>query len=341
MMIRYLREDETEILKDFLYEAIYIPEGVKAPERSVIELPELRLYYEDFGSGQADCCMVAEEEGKNIGAVWSRIMSDYGHVDDETPSLAVSVKKEYRGRGIGTSLLKQILGVLKEKGYQKVSLSVQKANPAVRMYRRCGFQTVSETAEEYIMIHDLQSDPPQQKMTLAEYFETGCEKWFLTGKKKYPLQAMMVSRETSFRNELEGADYTVSDDGVTVIMKGTAGELWPVSMDKAVMNYSRPDGRRISIDDFARRDTFIDLVSIAAPDSCYAMFVPAGIALTVRTASGYDLHVNLSGVAHGSGDYLICRKGEDGQPDLMDIWVVNGILFPQTYDTSHQNTCRG
>ena len=307
----------------------------------MIELPELRLYYENFGSGRADCCMAAEEEGKIVGAVWSRIMSDYGHVDDETPSLAISVKKEYRGRGIGTSLLKQILGVLKEKGYPKVSLSVQKANPAVRMYRRCGFQTVSETAEEYIMIHDLQSDPPQQKMTLAEYLETGCEKWFLTGKKKYPLQAMMVSRETSFRNELEGADYTVSDDGVTVIMKGTAGELWPVSMDKAVMNYSRPDGRRISIDDFARRDTFIDLVSIAAPDSCYAMFVPAEIALTVRTASGYNLHVNLSGVVHGSGDYLICRKGEDGQPDLMDIWVVNGILFPQTYDTSHQNTCRG
>ena len=93
MMIRYLREDETEILKDFLYEAIYIPEGVKAPERSVIELPELRLYYEDFGSGQADCCMAAEEEGKIVGAVWSRIMSDYGHVDDETPSLAISVKK--------------------------------------------------------------------------------------------------------------------------------------------------------------------------------------------------------------------------------------------------------
>ncbi|MBQ3459948.1 MAG: GNAT family N-acetyltransferase [Solobacterium sp.] len=155
MRIRYLREDETEILKDFLYDAIFIPEGIKAPDRSVIELPELRVYYEDFGSGPADCCMAAEEEGNIIGAVWSRIMPDYGHVDDETPSLAISVRKEYRGRGIGTSLLKEMLAVLKKRGYPKVSLSVQKANPAVRLYRRCGFQTVAETAEEYIMIRDL------------------------------------------------------------------------------------------------------------------------------------------------------------------------------------------
>lgn len=157
-MIRYLREDETEILKDFLYEAIFIPEGVTAPDRSVIELPELCVYYENFGSGPADCCMVMEEEGNIVGAVWSRIMPDYGHVDDETPSLAIALRKEYRSRGIGTSLLKEMLDVLKQKGYPKVSLSVQKASPAVRLYRRCGFQTVSETAEEYIMIRDLRSE---------------------------------------------------------------------------------------------------------------------------------------------------------------------------------------
>ena len=29
MNLRNLREDETDLLKDFLYEAIFIPEGVK------------------------------------------------------------------------------------------------------------------------------------------------------------------------------------------------------------------------------------------------------------------------------------------------------------------------
>ena len=63
MKIRELRPDETELLKDFLYEAIFIPEGVTPPERSIIELPELKLYYADFGNGKADHCLVAEEDG--------------------------------------------------------------------------------------------------------------------------------------------------------------------------------------------------------------------------------------------------------------------------------------
>ena len=155
MKIRTLREDETELLKDFLYEAIFIPEGVTPPPKSIIEQPELKLYYEDFGSGEADYCLTAEDNGRIIGAVWSRIMNDYGHVDDSTPSLAISLYKEYRGQGTGTELLREMLELLKEKGYEKVSLAVQKENYAVRMYRNAGFTVVDENTEEYIMVCEL------------------------------------------------------------------------------------------------------------------------------------------------------------------------------------------
>lgn len=47
--IRKLREDEQGILADFLYETIYIPEGVEAPARNIIEQPELQLYISDWG----------------------------------------------------------------------------------------------------------------------------------------------------------------------------------------------------------------------------------------------------------------------------------------------------
>ena len=50
---------------------------------------------------------MADDEGKVIGAVWTRIMNDYGHVDDDTPSFAISLYKEYRGQGIGTCLMKE------------------------------------------------------------------------------------------------------------------------------------------------------------------------------------------------------------------------------------------
>lgn len=155
MKIRTLREDETELLKDFLYEAIFIPEGVSPPPKSIIEQPELKLYYEGFGNGEADYCLAAEDNGRIIGAVWSRIMNDYGHVDDSTPSLAISLYKEYRGQGTGTELLREMLELLKEKGYEKVSLAVQKENYAVRMYRNAGFTVVDENTEEFIMVCEL------------------------------------------------------------------------------------------------------------------------------------------------------------------------------------------
>ena len=155
MILREIKENETEILKDFLYEAIFIPEGKELPPREIIEQPELKLYYDGFGIGEADFCIVADDEGKVIGAVWTRIMNDYGHVDEETPSFAISLYKEYRGQGIGTKLMKEMLYLLKEKGYKRASLAVQKANYAVKMYENVGFRVVDENDEEYIMVCEL------------------------------------------------------------------------------------------------------------------------------------------------------------------------------------------
>ncbi|MBR3056764.1 MAG: GNAT family N-acetyltransferase [Clostridiales bacterium] len=152
MVIRELRDNEKDLLRDFLYEAIFIPEGMEPPPRDIIERPELKLYYEDFGTGEADFCFVAEDDGKVVGTVWTRIMEDYGHVDASIPSFAISMIKEYRGKGIGTELMKMMLGHLKDQGFPKASLAVQKRNYAVRMYEKVGFKTVDENSEEYIMV---------------------------------------------------------------------------------------------------------------------------------------------------------------------------------------------
>ena len=81
-----------------------------------------------------------------------RIMDDYGHIDDDIPSFAISIYEEYRNLGIGTTLMRTMLQFLKEKGYKQTSLSVQKENYAVGMYRKAGFEVVSENDEEYIMV---------------------------------------------------------------------------------------------------------------------------------------------------------------------------------------------
>ena len=152
VIIRKLCTEEAGLLKDFLYEAIFIPEGVEPPPRDIVEQPELRIYYEYFGRGAADHCLVAEADGHVVGAVWTRIMDDYGHVDDETPSFAISLIPEYRGKGIGTRLMRNMLNLLKEQGFKQASLAVQKANYAVRMYKKVGFEIIDENDEEYIMV---------------------------------------------------------------------------------------------------------------------------------------------------------------------------------------------
>ena len=54
--------------------------------------------------------------------------------------------------GIGTALMGTMLQFLREKGYKRTSLSVQKGNYAVRMYRKAGFEVLGENEEEYIMV---------------------------------------------------------------------------------------------------------------------------------------------------------------------------------------------
>ena len=74
----------------------------------------------DFGEYPDDRCLVAVVDKEIVGAVWTRIMNDYGHIDDETPSLAMSVLKDHRGRGIGAHLLQELISLLIEKGYKRI-----------------------------------------------------------------------------------------------------------------------------------------------------------------------------------------------------------------------------
>lgn len=150
-IVRRMDTAEYPLLKDFCYESIFVPEGEPLPPKSVVEHPLMQVYYADFRSEKHDIAFVAETDGNIVGAVWVRIMDDFGHIDNDTPSFAIAVHKEYRGMGIGTALMERMLTELQTRGYQQASLSCQKANRAVELYRRLGFRVIRETDEEFIM----------------------------------------------------------------------------------------------------------------------------------------------------------------------------------------------
>jgi len=177
----------------------------------------------------------------------------------------------------------------------------------------------------------------QKQMSLSEYLSETNENWFLTGKKEYMVQAMMVSKEMTFHNDLEVVDLVAADDGETVVLKGTRDEIWTSPLPQVIARYTKPDGSELCKEDFADKDVFIDIVTIPTTDAYYAMHVPKDITVIVETAQGNVLHTNLPNAPHGEGDYLICTKEEDGGPNLSDVWVLNGLIFPDCYDTSHIN----
>ena len=157
--IREIRTEELGVLDDMLYESIFQPEGCVPVPRHITQIPEINVYIDGFGSRKDDYCLVAEADGRIVGAVWVRILADeikgYGNIDDRTPEFAVSLLKEYRKRGIGTQLMQQMIEYLKEKGYAQTSLSVQKKNYAARMYQKLGFEIVRENEEDYLMVMKL------------------------------------------------------------------------------------------------------------------------------------------------------------------------------------------
>ena len=156
LVIRQITEEEYPVLEDFLYHAIFLPPGSEPPPRKIIFEPEIYVYIKNFG-GKDDSGVVAVQDGKIVGAAWTRIITAYGHIDKETPELAISVLPDFRGEGIGSEMMKSLFDLLRMRGYKKTSLSVQKDNPAVHFYKRLGYEITGERIdhanhEDFLMI---------------------------------------------------------------------------------------------------------------------------------------------------------------------------------------------
>ena len=159
MEIRELLEKEYPILEDMLYEAIYQPDENNLIPRSVLEVPKVNAYIKKFGHEKDDFCLVVDVDAVIVGAVWVRIISGdikgYGYVDDNTPEFAISLFKKYRSQGFGTLLMTAMIDYLRKSGYTQTSLSVNKKNYAVNLYKKMGFEIIEKNDEEYLMLLQL------------------------------------------------------------------------------------------------------------------------------------------------------------------------------------------
>ena len=148
-------------LREMLYEAAnWRPDEPRPPKEEVLSEPKLGRYLEGWGRAGDEAVVAVEPGGgRRLGAAWYRLMTSeepgYGFVDDATPEVALAVVSDYRGRGLGGALLRELRRVAWSKGYGALSLSVEHGNPALRLYERNGFVRLYEAEGAWTMKVDL------------------------------------------------------------------------------------------------------------------------------------------------------------------------------------------
>jgi ribosomal protein S18 acetylase RimI-like enzyme len=153
--LRPLAVSDKAFLWEMLYYAIYVPAGQPMPPREILGEPEVARYVRDWGRPGDFGVVVSGEDEDLIGATWLRLWvgndKGYGYVEDGIPELSIAILPAYRGRGLGTQMLKVALEMARET-YPGVSLSVVEQNPAKRLYERFGFRAVEQEGDSIKMV---------------------------------------------------------------------------------------------------------------------------------------------------------------------------------------------
>lgn len=148
-------------LRDMLYMALYVAADEPPFPISVLDKPDLRKYFENFGARDKDMAVIASEDKETIGIVWGRLYSSlrpsYGFISEDIPEITLAVQPAYRNRGIGSELLNRICGYYKKKKVTAISLSVDKRSPARKLYERNGFEHFSEKENSITMVKHLEA----------------------------------------------------------------------------------------------------------------------------------------------------------------------------------------
>lgn len=158
--IREIDKKDIPFLWDMLYESLYVPAGQTPFNREILQEPHIAKYVENWGN-QGDIGFIAyTDNGENIGSITARFFSEhnkgFGYVSDDIPELGMAIKANYRGKGVGTALLKQLTEALKQKGVEQLSLSVDPQNtPAMKLYERFGFKQVGVVGTSITMVAQL------------------------------------------------------------------------------------------------------------------------------------------------------------------------------------------
>ena len=147
-------------------------------------------------------------------------------------------------------------------------------------------------------------------------------------KGQYIIFASIAQPGIKVHNFLEDADYTTSEKK-PVILTGTRGEQWTVTLQKLAETYNYADGTPIDIE--ALPHVSFAITPIVGENAPIIFAELTTEQEKIETSWGEVLTANRDGIPHGDGDYIVYADDGTGNPNPNNRWVVNGLVFVDTY----------
>ncbi len=147
---------EENFIRKMLYEAIFWDKSKIPPSFSDSQkLDYVVKPMLDWMKRENDYCLVAYVDNHPVGSAWYRIWNKddlmRGFVSRNFPVVVIAVDESYRGKGIATKLIEGLLRNAKKTGLKGLSLSVSKANHALNLYQKLGFEESSDIGDSILM----------------------------------------------------------------------------------------------------------------------------------------------------------------------------------------------
>jgi GNAT superfamily N-acetyltransferase len=155
---RATRADASFLVEMVCEAANWHPDRVR-PKVDLLADPRVMRYARAWKRPADDGVVAEDGSGESIGACWYRVLPrnepGYGFVATGVPELTLGVRPMWRAQGVGRQLLTAACDLARAAGHQRISLSVERANFAERLYRSEGFVVLESGVDADTMVKTL------------------------------------------------------------------------------------------------------------------------------------------------------------------------------------------
>jgi GNAT superfamily N-acetyltransferase len=157
--LRKAARTDARFLGDMLVEAYNW-----TPSRSIARIdaladPAVARYVEGWKRPGDAGTVAIDDAGSPIGACWYRMFPEHapgsGFVAPGVPELTLGVAGVWRAQGIGRELLRAVVAQARRQGHSRLSLHVDRANFASKLYLAEGFVPVIRGDSSDVMVRIL------------------------------------------------------------------------------------------------------------------------------------------------------------------------------------------